>query len=64
MINEEMYTILSYLSYKNNYENIKEKDIFDIYQKGQRINFRIQNKKDLTRILESASKDNGSKKHF
>lgn len=64
MINEEMYTILSYLSYKNNYENIKEKNIFDIYQKGKRINFRIQNKKDLTRILELASKDNECKKNF
>lgn len=64
MINEEMYTILSYLSYKNNYENIKENDIFDIYQKGQRINFRIQNKKDLTRILEACSKNEKKKKQF
>lgn len=56
MINEEMYVILAYLSYKNNYEDIKEDSIFDIYQRGQRINFRIQNKKDLTKILESDSK--------
>lgn len=64
MINEEIYTILAYLSYKNNYENIKENSIFDIYQKGQRINFRIQNKKDLTKILESASKYDDKKKQF
>lgn len=64
MINEEMYTILAYLSYKNNYENIKEENIFDIYQKGQRINFRIQNKKDLTKILELASKNEEKKKEF
>lgn len=64
MINEEMYTILAYLSYKNNYENIKENEIFDIYQKGQRINFRIQNKKDLTKILELASKSDEKKKQF
>ncbi|MCX0385635.1 HNH endonuclease [Clostridium perfringens] len=64
MINEEMYTILAYLSYKNNYENIKEDNIFDIYQKGKRINFRIQNKKDLTRILEAASKYDETKKKF
>lgn len=64
MINEEMYTILAYLSYKNNYENIKEENIFDIYQKGKRINFRIQNKKDLTKILEMASKNEEKKKNF
>lgn len=64
MINEEMYTILSYLSYKNNYEQIKESDIFDIYQRGQRINFRIQNKRDITRILEEISKDDIKKSKF
>lgn len=64
MMNEEMYTILSYLSYKNNYENIKEENIFDIYQKGKRINFRIQNKKDITKILEISSKYDDKKKNF
>ena len=64
MINEEMYTILAYLSYKNTYENIQEKDIFDIYQKGKRINFRIPNKKDLTKILEAASQYEEKKKQF
>ena len=64
MINEEMYVILAYLSYKNNYEDIKEDSIFDIYQRGQRINFRIQNKKDLTKILESASKYEEKKKQL
>lgn len=64
MINEEMYTILAYLSYKKNFESIEEKNIFDIYQKGERINFRIQNKKDLTKILESASQYEEKKKQF
>lgn len=64
MINEEMYTILSYLSYKRNYENIDENCIFDIYQKGSRINFRIQNKKDITKILEECSRFDENKKNF
>lgn len=64
MINEEMYAILAYLSYKNIYEKIGDKDIFNIYQRGTRINFRISNKRDITKVLELSSNNEEDKKKF
>lgn len=64
MVNEELYTILAYLCYKNKYDNLDGKKIPDIYQKGDRINFRIQDKKNITKILTDASEDSNYRKKF
>lgn len=64
MLNEEMYTYFSYLSYKFEYEKYAETKVLDIYQKGERINFRISNKKEVTKLLELASKSDDKKKQF
>lgn len=64
MLNEEMYTFFSYLSYKFEYEKYAETKILDIYQKDERINFRISNKKEVTKLLELASKFDEKRKQF
>lgn len=64
MVNEELYTILAYICYKNKYENLEDKKIPDMYQKGERINFRIQDKKNITKILTYASEDINYQRKF
>ncbi|HFZ6229333.1 TPA: HNH endonuclease family protein [Clostridioides difficile] len=64
MVNEELYTILAYICYKNKYENLEDKKIPDMYQKGERINFRIQDKKNITKILTYASEEINYKRKF
>lgn len=64
MVNEELYTILAYICYKNKYDNLEGKKIPDMYQRGDRINFRIQDKKNITKILTYASEDVSYQKKF
>ncbi|WP_455538193.1 HNH endonuclease [Terrisporobacter sp.] len=64
MVNEELYTILAYVCYKNKNDNLDGKKIPDIYQKGDRINFRIQDKKNITKILTDASENTEYRKKF
>ncbi|MHC9387727.1 GmrSD restriction endonuclease domain-containing protein [Clostridioides difficile] len=64
MVNEELYTILAYICYKNKYEHLEDKKIPDMYQKGERINFRIQDKKNITKILTYASEEINYKRKF
>lgn len=62
MENEEMFTILSYLFYKNGIKHFE--DYVDIYQKGERINARIRDKKDVTSLLTEVSTRQDVKESF
>lgn len=53
MENEEIYITLAYLYYKDNFD--KGKNYLDIYQKEQRLNARISDKRDISLILSMAS---------
>lgn len=59
MMNEEMYTILTCLNCRE-----RENNILGIYQSGEKINFRIKNKNELTNILEEASKNIEKRNEF
>ncbi|OQX97504.1 MAG: hypothetical protein B6I24_08550 [Bacteroidetes bacterium 4572_128] len=57
MDNESLYTALSYMQYKlnktsNNIEDIT--DFLDIYKIGNKINFRLKAKSEITKIIENS----------
>ena len=63
MENEELYTLLAYLDYRKSY-NKDKKDHLDIYQKGDRINARVRNKKDVTNVMGNITEDKKEKTYF
>ncbi|GAA0752046.1 GmrSD restriction endonuclease domain-containing protein [Clostridium sartagoforme] len=64
MDNEEMMTSLAYLFYKKEYDECSSDNGLNIYQKGNRINFRIPDKKEITKILVDTSASEEIKSHF
>ena len=63
MLNEELYTILSYFMYrKSNGDDINS--CLDIYQKGGRINSRIKGKKNISNLFISIGQEDGKKSEF
>ena len=63
MENEELYTLLVYLEYRRLYGKDK-KEYLDIYQKGDRINARVRDKKDVTNVLGNITEDTNEKPNF
>ncbi|MBN1409190.1 MAG: hypothetical protein JW956_15430, partial [Calditrichaceae bacterium] len=63
MENEELFTLLAYLDFRKTYnkENMK---YLEIYQKGDRINARVRDKKDVTSVMSSISEDVELKEAF
>lgn len=69
MENEELYTSLSYLEYqrfssRRGGAETKLSDCLDIYQRNDRINFRIKDKTDITKALVDASTSSEKKEDF
>ncbi|RID81947.1 HNH endonuclease family protein [Mesobacillus zeae] len=64
MNNEELYTTLAYLEYKNRKKDTIITDYLDIYRIGNKINSRIKDKGDITKLLNSVSLDNHLKEDF
>jgi hypothetical protein len=64
MENEELYTSLAYLNYKEKSNTCEKNDYLDIYQRGNNINFRMKDKVDITKVLNSASINKNSKDEF
>lgn len=64
MENEELFIILSYLDYK--YTNISSNvsDFLDIYQQKDRVNSRIKDKGDITKILDNTLENVETNKKF
>lgn len=60
MENEEMYTALAYLDFNSD----KVLDHLDIYQVGTKINSRVKDKADITRLLNQVSIDETIKSQF
>ena len=58
MKNEELITILAYLSYQKRKNATKLEDLLNIYAKNQRINARIKNKNSITNVLGEISRSN------
>lgn len=65
MENEELYTLLAYLEYKKLESGKKvTSDYLDIYQRGERINSRVKDKSDVTKVLNVASTDEDMRVQF
>lgn len=63
MENEELYTLLCYLDYRKFYNNEK-REYLDIYQKGDRINARVYEKKDVSNVMSSITENKNEKAGF
>ena len=63
MENEELFTLLSYLDYRRSYGK-DNKEYLDIYQKGDRINARVRDKKDVTNVMGTITEDTDEKSKF
>lgn len=63
MENEELVTTLSYFEYKLN-NNSSFNDYLDIYQRNDKINFRVKSKIEITKVLNSASEKVEMKDEF
>jgi hypothetical protein len=59
MENEEIFALLTYLGYKSLYDS-KFKSL-DIFQKENRLNARISNKKDISHLMNEVSSDEQTK---
>lgn len=59
MLNEEMITMLSYISFKNHYENS-----LGVYKRDKKLNCRIKEKKSISTLLEELSVKEFEKKKF
>lgn len=57
MDDENVYTFLSYLQYKKNLIGDVSQDL-DIYKIGEKINFRIKSKIEISRVLENSQSKN------
>ncbi len=69
MINEELYTSLVYLDYRVRYSSNKTSSnlisqYLDIYQKFDRINSRIKEKRDITIVMTNISEKGDNKDKF
>ncbi|SUY48088.1 Protein of uncharacterised function DUF262 [Clostridium putrefaciens] len=64
MDNEEMMTSLAFLFYNKEYGEVSNNIGLNIYQKGNRINFRIPDKKEITKLLVDASANKDIKSDF
>lgn len=64
MDNEEMMTSLAFLFYNKEYGEVSNNIGLNIYQKGNRINFRIPDKKEITKLLVCASANKDIKSNF
>lgn len=62
MENEELITTLSYFEYK--LDNSSTNDYLDIYQRNDKINFRVKSKIEITKLLNSASQQEKTKEEF
>ncbi|MBT2569729.1 DUF262 domain-containing protein [Planococcus sp. ISL-110] len=62
MENEELITTLAYFEYKETYPDTN--DDLDIYQRTDKINFRVKSKVEITKILNLASEQDEVKKNF
>jgi hypothetical protein len=58
MENENIYTALIYLQFESNKLNQPTTEPLEIYKVGDKINFRIRSKTEITKILESSNNEN------
>lgn len=63
MENEELYALLTYLDYRKSNNKDKKKYI-EIYQKSDRINARVRDKKDVTNIMGHITENKEAKLFF
>ncbi|MFA5176370.1 MAG: DUF262 domain-containing protein [Candidatus Nanoarchaeia archaeon] len=64
MENEELYTTLVYINYMQEYQSEKFSKIVDIHKRDDRINCRISDKKDISKVLNYSSIDENEKEKF
>jgi hypothetical protein len=67
MKNEEMYTIFSYLEYKNEFTDFNSDQFYpflDIHHKSTGLYIRVKSKIDVTKILNTATIDLKEKQNF
>lgn len=65
MENEELYTALTYFEYRRSIsETSKIREFIDVFQRGNKLNFRIKDKTDITKLLNSASTNDQIKFNF
>lgn len=57
MLNEELYTLLVYIDYHKTSGKGKSVGVLDIHLRNNSINARIKDKRDVTKLLQSASTD-------
>ncbi|RDY70383.1 DUF262 domain-containing protein, partial [Halobacillus trueperi] len=62
MENEELLTTLAYFEFKKDYPD--SNTYLDIYQRNDKINFRVKSKTDITKILNTASEQEEIKNKF
>ncbi|MFD1030188.1 GmrSD restriction endonuclease domain-containing protein [Metaplanococcus flavidus] len=62
MENEELITTLAYFEYKEEYPDAN--DDLDIYQRTDKINFRVKSKVEITKVLNIASEEEEIKRRF
>ena len=65
MKNEELYTIFTYLEYKNEFTEFNEKDFYpflDVHHKSTGLYIRIKSKIDVTKVLNTATIDSNEKR--
>ncbi|MDO9087578.1 MAG: DUF262 domain-containing protein [Anaerolineaceae bacterium] len=63
MTNEELFSILTYFDYRKSQKK-SISSFLDIYQKGERINARIKEKKEVTSLLFDVTGNNETKTDF
>lgn len=63
MENEELYATLAYLEYKNA-SNTSLNESLDIYKSGDKVNARIKEKSEITKVLNASSVDDKTNELF
>lgn len=64
MENEELYTTLVYIDFMNTYKKMPLDKIIDFHKRKDRINCRISDKKEVSKILNLSSTNEDEKKNF
>jgi hypothetical protein len=64
MVNEELLTFLAFFEYQLKFENEEIETILPMFEKGDRIHFRIKNKNEITKLLNEATDNQQVKSNF
>ena len=64
MENEELFTFLCYMDYKINLKNQEIKSVLDFHKRGDRINTRVSDKNEISKVLSIVSVNPDEKKLF